>query len=109
MLRLSYRLYRLATWMRFVLPRRFTPAGLLALVALAATALFTLDLDQTVASQGFALVLCVLLISMTASLFFGGRFAAQRWLPRYGTVGQPLAYHVTVQNRNGRRLEHLEV
>ena len=109
MLRLSYRLYRLVSWLRYTVPRRFTPAGILALAAVATTGAVGMDVDQTVAFQGFALASCLLLVAMFSAPFFRGRFAAQRWLPRFGTVGQPLSYLVTVQNRNSRRLDHLEL
>src|SRR5262245_34704803 len=109
MLRLSYRFYRLVSWLRYAVPRRFTPAGLLALSALATTGAIGVDMDQTVAFQGVALLLCLLAVSMASAIFFRGRFTAQRWLPRFGSVGQPLSYLVTIGHRGRRRLEHLEL
>jgi len=109
MLRISYLFYRLASRLRYAVPRRFTPAGLLALTVLGVTGIIGIDMDQTVAFQGVAILLCLLAVAMTASLFFRGRFVAQRWLPRFGSVGQPLTYLVTVQNCGRRRQEHVEL
>jgi uncharacterized protein (DUF58 family) len=92
-----------------MVPRRFTSAGLLALAALGVTAAIGLDMDQTVAFQGLALLSCLLAVAIVASWFFRGQFGATRWLPRFGSVGEPLRYLVTVHNRNGRRLDHLEL
>jgi hypothetical protein len=100
--RLSYCLYRLASALRYRLPRRFTPAGLLALAALLTSGAVGVDMDQTVAFQAFAFVACLVAVAMTAAVFFRGRFAVCRVLPRFGSVGQTFAYHVTVRNLNGR-------
>jgi uncharacterized protein (DUF58 family) len=106
--RLSYRLYRLASALRYRLPRRFTPAGLLALAALVASGAIGTDLDQTVAFQAFAFVAGLLAVAMVAALFFRGRFTVRRVLPRFGSVGQPFAYHVTIRNRTARVFRELE-
>ena len=106
---LSFRLYRLVSWLRHAIPRRFTPAGLLALSVLIASGLVGLDMDQTMAFQGFALLLCLVSVAMAASVFYRARFTAERWLPRFGTVGQPLSYVVRVRSQSGSRLDHLEV
>ena len=72
----SYRLYRFVSWIRYTVPRRFTLAGLLALIALAASGAVGADMDQTVAFQIFAFLLSLLLVSMLAAPFFRGRFVA---------------------------------
>lgn len=105
----SYRLYRFVSWIRYTVPRRFTLAGLLALIALAASGAVGADMDQTVAFQIFAFLLSLLLVSMLAAPFFRGRFVARRILPRFGSVGQPLAYHVVVRNATRRTQRTLEV
>jgi uncharacterized protein (DUF58 family) len=107
--RLSYRLYRFVSAMRYHLPRRFTPAGLLALTALLASGAIGIDMEQTMAFQGFAFVLCLLTVSMGVAPFFRGRFTAQRVLPRFGSVGQPFTYQVVVQNRGARNFPDLEL
>lgn len=109
MFRLSYFLYRVVSWGRYAIPRRFTPAGCLALAALTGSGAMSLDMDQTVAFQGFALILCLLVVAMAAAPFFRGKFRAQRSLPRFGTVGQLLSYPVVIQNRTRRRLGRLDL
>ena len=109
MTRLSYRLYRLVSGVRHWVRRRFTPAGWLALAALIMTGSIGVDMDQSVAFQGFALVACVLIVSMMAAPFFRGRFAIERVLPRYGSVGEPFRYHVAVRNLGRVPLRHLEL
>ena len=106
--RLSYRIYRLFTGVRHRLPRRFTPAGLLVLAALCASGAIGIDMDQTVGFQGFAPVACLLAIAMFMAPFFRGRFAVERVLPRYGSVGQPFTYPVTVRNLGGKAWRSLE-
>jgi uncharacterized protein (DUF58 family) len=97
-LRILYRFYRLFSWLRYVIQRRFTHAGLTVLVALMATALMGLDTENTVAYQAFTLLLFLLVIAISFSWFFRAPFAATRRLPRFGTVGHPLNYLVTVTN-----------
>lgn len=105
----SYRLYRIVSWIRYAVPRRFTPAGMLALVALVACGAVGADMDQTVAFLGVALLASLLLVAMLWSAFFRGRFTARRLLPRFGSVGQPLAYHLVVRNTSTRDYRVLEV
>src|SRR5262245_27221775 len=98
----------LSGW-RYAVPRRFTPAGGLALAGLFASGAISVNMEQTVAFHGFALILCLLVVAMIAAVFFRGSFTVQRGLPRFGTVDQPLRYVVTVKNRNRRRLHQLEL
>ncbi len=105
----SYRLYRFVSWIRYTVPRRFTPAGMLALMALAASGAIGADMDQTVAFQVFAFLFSLLTVSMLTAPFFRGRFTARRILPRFGSVGQPLAYHVVIRNASKRTHRHLEI
>lgn len=109
MFRLSYRLYRFASWLQHGVRRRFTPAGQLALAGLAACGAIGIDMDQTVAFQGFALLLSLVGIAWISAAFFRGRFTVRRWLPRFGTVGQPVSYLITVRNGTARALDHLEL
>jgi uncharacterized protein (DUF58 family) len=82
--------------------RRFTRGGGLALGALGASAVVGLDTNQTVAYQAFTFLLALLLLALAAAFGFRLRFAARRVLPRFGTVGQPVAYRVLVENRTRR-------
>lgn len=105
----SYRLYRFVSWLRYTVPRRFTPAGMLALAALVTGGALGAEMDQTVAFQLFGLTLAILLVSMIAAAFFRGRFVVRRVLPRFGSVGQPLAYHILARNESTASHDGLEV
>ena len=109
MTRFRYRLYRLASGLRYRLPRRFTPAGLLALVAAIVSGAIGIDMDQTVAFQAFAFVICLLAVSMASAIFFRGKFSVRRVLPRFGSVGQPFTYAVQVRKLAGRARHDLEL
>ncbi|HYV32694.1 MAG TPA: DUF58 domain-containing protein [Candidatus Binatia bacterium] len=109
MLRLTYRLYRLGSRARHWGTRRLTPAGWLAFSGLLASGAIGINMDQTVAFQGFALLACLLAVSLSAACFFRGRFAVHRLLPRFGTVGQPLVYGVRVQNETAKIFRDLEL
>jgi uncharacterized protein (DUF58 family) len=80
------------------LPRRFAPAGLAVSGALFVAAVVGTDTENTVAYQGFALLLFLLLVAIGFSWRFRLRFSATRWLPRFGTVGEPLSYRISVRN-----------
>jgi len=60
------------------------------------------DTDNSVSYQAFPLLLLLLGVALAISLFFRGRFAAERHAPRIGTVGSPLTYRVRVKNLGGR-------
>lgn len=109
MTRLRYRLYRLASGLRYRVPRRFTPAGLLALAAAIVSGAIGIDMDQTVAFQSFAFVVCLLVVALVAAIFFRGKFAVRRVLPRFGSVGKSFAYPVQVRKLAGRARHDLEV
>ena len=93
-----YWFYRLAgglwRWSR----RRFTPAGLFVSWGLLVTAVVSTDIENTVTYQSFTLLLALLLPALATSRFFRAKFSAERILPRFGTAGQPLRYHVLVRN-----------
>jgi uncharacterized protein (DUF58 family) len=93
-----YWFYRLAgglwRWSR----RRFTPAGLFVAWGLLVTAVVSTDIENTVTYQSFTLLLALLLPALATSRFFRAKFSAERILPRFGTAGQPLRYHVLVRN-----------
>jgi len=95
---LVYRLNRLPSGLRYSLPRRFTRAGLVVLMALALAGMLGVDTDNAVTYQAFVFLLCLLLVAVVGSCFFRVRFSASRSLPRFGTVGGPLAYSVQIQN-----------
>ena len=96
--RSAYRLYRVLSSAQYRVFRRFTKAGLLLLTALILVAFLAMDIDQTSAHETFSLLACLLLVSMLTAPFFRARFAVRRNLPRFGSVGEPLAYQLILQN-----------
>ena len=109
MTRLRYRLYRLVSGLRYWVPRRFTPAGMLALAAAMVSGAIGIDMDQTVAFQAFAFVVCLLAVSMAAAFFFRGKFSLRRVLPRFGSVEQAFTYAVRLRKLSGRARRDLEL
>lgn len=109
MTRLGYRVYRLISWARYTVPRRLTPAGGLVLAATIGSGVIGIDMDRSVAFKAFAFGLCLLAVSALLACFFRGRFMVERSLPRFGSVGQSFAYHVTVRNRTSQAFRDLEL
>jgi hypothetical protein len=98
---LNFRLsYVIGRWFR----RRFTRGGVLALTGLAGSAMVGIDTNQTVAYQGFTLLLSLLGVAFGATVFFRPRIAADRVLPRFASVGERLVYGVVLRNR-GKKSE----
>jgi uncharacterized protein (DUF58 family) len=102
--RILYRLYRIYSWARYLLPRKVTRAGLGLLGALGLSLLLLPDTENNVAYQTFPLLLFFLGLAWTTSFFFRAQFAAERLAPRIGTAGSPLSYRVVVKNP-GRRTQ----
>src|ERR1017187_2068782 len=91
-------MYSQAAGLGHWLARRFTPAGLCVAGGWLLAGAVGVDIENTVTYQSFALLLAFLIFAVTSSLFFRGKFSATRSLPRFGTAGQPLYYHVQVRN-----------
>ncbi len=96
--RLLYDYFRFLSSVNYWVTRRFTKAGLLVLIGLVASAVLGLDTNRTMAYQAFTFLFFLLLVSLASALFYRARLSVRRILPRFGTVGQPLAYRVLVQN-----------
>ena len=109
MLTFAYRLYRLSSSVRYRLRRRLTPAGWLTLAGLILTGALGVDLEHSVASQTFAVLSCLLIISVLWSFFFRNHFDVERFLPRFGTVGQPFTDRILVRNRSAKWWRELDV
>ncbi len=102
-----YRFYRLASALRYWETRRFTRAGQMLLVGSCISAMLGFDPENTVGYQGFALLLGLMLVAVMCRVGFKASFSAERWLPRFGTVGQPFTYRVTVRNLTRKKQEGL--
>lgn len=101
-MRLIYKLiywnYHATSGLWYWARRRFTPAGLCVAGGFLLAGTTGLDIENTVIYQSFALLLAFLLLAFAGSFFFRANFSVRRSLPRFGTAGQPLKYHVTVKN-----------
>ncbi len=97
-----YRAYRFVSWLRYHTTKRLTAAGWIALVAFGAVIMTGIDTDNTVAYQALAPLFFLLLIGPLLTPFFRARFSATRRLPRFGTVGRPIHYTVSVKNLSKR-------
>jgi uncharacterized protein (DUF58 family) len=106
-MRFSYRLYRLFSSTQYWLLRRFTKAGLLALIGVFMTMGLAVDTEQSVAYSLLAILLCLLGVAMIWAPVFRGRFRIERHLPRFATAGQPLSYAVTLQNLTSKTQQGL--
>ena len=93
-----YRLYRMVSWLRFRMQRRFTRPGLVVMGALIATAIMGPDIENNVTYQAFTLLLFLVLVALAFSWFFRARFSAKRVLPRFGTVGCSFSYSIELKN-----------
>ena len=102
MRRLLFRAFGLTFLAERWIRRRFTTAGLLALGATAAAAVVGLDTNRTLAYQAFTFLAALLAVAMAASLSFRGRFSVRRFVPRFATVGEPLAYRIVIRNETAR-------
>ncbi len=100
--RILYVIYRAVSWARYWGGRRFTRAGIGLLIAVVVAAMMGPDTDNNVAYQAFAILVCLLAVSVAFTWSFRGRFSATRLLPRFGTVGSPLSYRISVRNLSPR-------
>jgi uncharacterized protein (DUF58 family) len=96
--RILYRIYRFVSWSRHWMQRRFTRAGLGVLCAAVIAAILGPDSENNIAYQAFPLLVALLLMAVCCSGLFRARFSAARLLPRFGTVGVPLIYRISVNN-----------
>ncbi len=107
--RLAYRLYRSVSSIHFWMKRRLTPGGWIVVVGLILTGGMATDTEQSMGYQVFALLFCLAAVAMGVSIFFRANFSAQRFLPKFGSVGQPLRYSVSIRNRSDKAQSGLQI
>ena len=95
--------YHLGNWMR----RHFTYTGRLVLTFTVAAAVFGIDTRQSTTYQLFAFLVTLLIFSWLSSAFNRLKLSLSRQLPRYGRVGEPLRYSVTLSNLTGKTYDSL--
>ena len=96
--RFLYRLYRLFSGARRWAERRFTRTGLVVFGAMFVAAILGFDPENSVGYQAFTLLVGLMFVAVLGGWRFKAAFAAERLLPRFGTVGQPFRYRVVVRN-----------
>jgi uncharacterized protein (DUF58 family) len=96
--KIFYWSYRATGGLWYWARRRFTRAGLCVAAAFFVAGAVGVDVENTVSYQSFVLLLGFLLLAFVCSFFFSAKFSAIRTLPRLGTAGQPLHYHISVKN-----------
>lgn len=109
MRRLQYALLRRITAFDRLVRDRLTGAGKLAAVSAFIAAIVGLDTHQSLASQVFAVLAGLLVLSAATSLLFRARVDVRRNLPRFATAGEPLSYRISVRNADARPLADVEV
>ncbi|MGZ5575598.1 MAG: DUF58 domain-containing protein [Methylobacter sp.] len=102
-LRQYRRVYRFDNWMR----RHFTFTGHLVITFMIAAAVFGINTRQSATYQLFVFLLVLLVFSFLNSAFNGLKVTLTRRLPRYGMVGEPLCYSVTLTNLTPRTYDRL--
>ncbi len=105
--RVVYFNYRFFSALEHWALRRFTRTGLALAIAVVVAAMLGIDPDNTVGYQGFTLLFSLLLLALVFTGFFRIRFAAERLLPRFGTVGKPFHYRVVIRNLTRKTQEGL--
>lgn len=93
-----YTTLRLVSRYGYLLRRRFTNAGLLALTSLVATAVVGVDTNQTLAYQLFAFLFFLVLFAILQSWFFNPKLTIKRTLPPLVTVGESFEYRIELRN-----------
>ena len=88
---------------------RFTPAGQVLGITLLASAFIGMDTTRTVVFRGFTMLFGLMLLAALWSKFFRIPFTVNRALPRFGTVGEPLEYTLTIHNPSKRFQKNLTV
>lgn len=98
-----YRLLRLSHTVKQWIFNQLTPSGLGVLGCLILFGLIGLDIQRSLSYQIFAFLLMLLIVAITASRCSRPRIRAIRHLPRFGTVGVPLQYRVSLFNQSRKR------
>ncbi|HKQ39830.1 MAG TPA: DUF58 domain-containing protein [Verrucomicrobiae bacterium] len=98
MRRVFFHVYRLSTAVTYLVRRRLTAGGFLVLGIMVAVGAFGADTNFTMAYQAFALMACLLIVSLVWAMVARGKFSGSRWLPRHGTAGVPMPYRIRLKN-----------
>lgn len=94
----TYRCLRQIHVLQKWLLNQFTPTGLGFLVCLAISAIAGLGSTQSMCHLIFFFSLALMILATVGSRLVTYSFRANRILPRFGTVGEPLQYQIVIQN-----------
>ncbi len=97
------KVYRFDNWMR----RHLTFTGHFVVTFAIAAAVFGVNIRQSTTYQLFMLLFVLLVFSLLNSVFNRLKVTLTRQLPRYGMVGEPLRYSVTLTNLTPRTYDRL--
>ena len=89
--------------------RRFTKSGWLVFISIIATGMMGVDTNLSLAYQAFVFLSFLFIAALAGTQFSRTRVAAERVLPRFGSVGQPVSYRVTLTNLTDRTQRGLDV
>ncbi len=103
--RLFVKVHRLDRWIK----DRFTPMGRALLGSLVAVGLFSLNPRLTQAWLLAIVLLTVILVAVIQAPWFRPALRIRRQLPAYATVGHPLLYSITLENRSKWDLPSVQV
>ena len=102
----SYRASSAFTWWW---RRRFTKGGWLVFFSIIATGMMGVDTNLSLAYQAFVFLSFLFIAALAGTQFSRTRVAAERVLPRFGSVGQPVSYRVTLTNQTAKPQRGLSV
>ena len=104
-----YHLFYFTFMVKQWIARRFTSSGLALFTCLIISAIVGVDTKQTVAYQIFTFLVAITAIAMLSSIYSPKTFSVNRHLPKYGSVGQPIRYSVTVFNPSNKSQKGLKI
>lgn len=98
-------MYRTGRWFR----RRLTSTGKLVLAGMGASLVVGINTRLNLASQIFAFLLLILLLSAVSSIYFRPRVRVQRILPPCATAGETVCYTLRIENGGSRPQRGLRI
>ena len=102
LLRRLYGSYRYSSAFTWWWRRRFTKGGWLVFFSIFATGLMGADTNLSLAYQAFVFLSLLFIAALAGTQFSRVRVEAERTLPRFGSVGLPVNYQVTLHNRTAK-------
>ena len=88
---------------------RFTKGGWLVFFSIIATGMMGVDTNLSLAYQAFVFLSFLFIAALAGTQLSRTRVAAERVLPRFGSVGQPVSYRVTLTNQTAKPQRGLSV